>query len=163
MIWNYLLFILKLCVCSAILAIPVILLVFLFKNFFKKLNNKKNFVFSLFIISYIVTLIIILLMYFIPIIRFGFETELIGFWSKFGNVLLHILRLAIVNLLITGIVVTFGFLASAIYDKLSRNKKQKTINLKNLWISLCIVNIIVIIIILLFPTLISIILNLIYL
>jgi len=159
---SYLWFIIKLILLVIVTSIPFIILTYIFKNFFNKLRKKKSYLFSISFIIYIISLVIILLVYFIPIIG---STGL-GLWNSIGFVVYHIIRLAIINLLLTAILVIFAFIVTALYEKLQikKTKKQKRVlSLRNLCISISLVLIIIFIIILLFPKLLSLIIFMIFL
>jgi hypothetical protein len=148
-VFNYLWFIIKLILLSAAISLPVIALTYIFKNFYNRLRQKKSFLVSISIIIFIISYVIILLIYFIPLI--GNNIELITAGEIILFIFIQILRLAIINLIITGIIIIFAFISSAIYDKLSKNKKK--LNFWYLWISFIICFIILFIVILLFPKL----------
>jgi len=164
-IFNYILFILKLIALFILISIPIIILVYIFKNWFEK--SKKLFIWKLSKITYLISLIGICLLYFIPVFKVNLGYN---FWGYLAFIGLHLLWLIIINLLLTGIFIIFGFICKGIYDYLTKNqnktKKKKeaiNINLLNLWISLIITWAIIFIVYMIFPKLIAMLLFLIYL
>ncbi|MCK9292576.1 MAG: hypothetical protein WCY27_00735 [archaeon] len=157
-ILNYVWFIIKLLFYALILAIPLTLITLPLRNWFLKINKKiENFLFSSSIITYVISYLLLLAFYFIPIINSGsFQTtdKLLIF------ILIHIVRLAIINLLITAIIIIFIFIILFIYEKFNKNSKQ--FNFFNLWKSTAIGLIIFFIIIILFPKLIAMLIYLIF-
>ena len=157
-ILNYAWFLIKLLFYALILAIPFTLITIPLRNWFLKTNKKiKNFLFSSSIIAYVVSYILLLAFYFIPIINsdtFQTTNELLIFIS------IHIIRLAIINLLITAIIIILIFIILFIYEKI--NKNAKTFSLFNLWKSISIGLIICFIITILFPKLIAMLIYLIF-
>ncbi|MFH0905759.1 MAG: hypothetical protein V1824_00295 [archaeon] len=158
-ILNYLLFLIKSLVLLGLLAIPFIAIFQVSKMVFAKIIKSKNQFTSLFIISYIWLYLLILIYYFIPLIGDKTPYTIIE-WILF--ILFHILRLAIINLLFTGIVVIFELIAVAIYEKQNRKRKIRHTNLFNLWLAIFISLICFGILLIIFPKLISIILYLLY-
>jgi hypothetical protein len=169
-ILNYVWFVFKLLALCIILSIPILVLIYIFKGWFNR--SKKSFLFKLFIITYLISLIGVCLIYFIPTLQVGLGDGY-TFWNYVVFILLHLLWFIFINILITGIIIIFGLLTKGIYDYfLRKNKKEKktkksteltNINIKYLWISLIITWIIVFIVYLVFPKLIAMILYLIYL
>ena len=150
-----LLAILKIILLCIILTIPTIILVYIFKKKFLKLRKKKSYLYSISIIIYFILLAIELIAYFLPII---ISPTISGFWNWVIFSLLNIIKLAIYNLLITGIFIIFAFITTAIFDLF----KEKIKYFYNLVISLTIVNLIIFILLLIFPKLPAMVIYLIY-
>jgi len=159
-ILNYLLFFLKLIGISIVASIPFFLIIKLFKSKFISLRKKFSVIGSLFIIISIISYIILLLIYFLPIISSFYKT--LTFWNSVIFVIYHLIRLLIINILISGIILSISFITLGLYDKFDTNKKQPYHNL-NLFKSLIITNILVFFILLIFPKLIAMLIYLIYL
>ena len=161
---NYVWFIFKLLALCIVLSIPILLLVYIFKGWFA--NSKKSFIFKLSTITYLISLIGISLMYFIPVLKIGLGDGY-TFWNYVVFILLHLLWLIIINILITAILIIFGLAARGIYDSFNKSKDKKKkaepINIKYLWLTLIITWIIIFIVYLIFPKLIAMLLYLIYL
>lgn len=156
-IFNYIWFFIKLCGVSVLLSLPIILFVYLFKFLFKKINKKKSFLVSMFVTIYLVSLIIILGIYFIPTISINFQYT---FFEGLFFVILHLFRLIITNILIAGILLVFAFIISLFYDKFNKSKKE--LNFLPLLISTSITSLILIIINIIFPKLIAMIMFIIF-
>ncbi|NCP72157.1 hypothetical protein GW835_02070 [archaeon] len=158
-ILNYLLFILKLVGVSILFSIPFFIIVKIFKSKFINLRKKFSVIGSLFIIIYIISYIILLLIYFLPIISTFYQD--LTFWQSVGFIFYHLIRLILINIIISGVILSFSFITLAIYDKSETNKKKPYHNL-NLFKSLIITNIIIFFILLVFPKLIALLVYLIY-
>ncbi len=156
---NYLLTIVKLIGLSILCAIPFFILIKIFKNKYLLLRKKKSVIFSLFIIIFILSYIILLLIYFLPLLSIF---KGVSFLNILGIIFYHLIRLLIVNILISGVFLGFSFITLAFYDKFNEKKKHPKTNL-NLIKSLILTNIIFFIILLIFPKLIAILIYLIYL
>ena len=167
-ILNYVWFVFKLLALCIILSIPILIITYIFKGWFER--SKKSFLFKLFAITYLISLIGICLLYFIPTFQIGLGDGY-TFWNYVVFILLHILWFIFINILITGVLIIFGLLAKGIYDSFSKRnkndkKKQKVsegINIKYLWISLIITWVIIFVVYIVFPKLIAMLLYLIYL
>jgi len=170
-ILNYVWFVFKLLALCIILSIPILILTYIFKGWFEK--SKKSFIFKLFSITYLISLLGICLLYFIPTFQVGLG-EGYTFWNYVVFILLHLLWLIVINILIAGILIVFGLLAKGIYDyflkkKNSKEKKKQkaneiiNVNIKYLWISLIITWVIIFVVYIIFPKLIAMLLYLIYL
>ena len=167
-ILNYVWFVFKLLALCIILSIPILIITYIFKAWFER--SKKSFLFKLFAITYLISLIGISLLYFIPTLQIGLGDGY-TFWNYVVFILLHFLWFIFINILITGVLIIFGLLAKGIYDSLLKKntkdkKKQKVsegINIKYLWISLIITWVIIFVVYIVFPKLIAMLLYLIYL
>jgi hypothetical protein len=153
---NYVWVFIKLFILCAVLSIPILGLVYFFKNFFKKLNKKYSFVLSLYIIIFILNYIVLLLLYFIPAI-----SKLVAEYNFLDGllfVLFHIARLILINALFSGILLIIGMFISLLYDsnkpKTKKKKAKEEISFLNLWKSITIVLVVVIsFILVIFPKL----------
>jgi len=164
-ILNYVWFVLKLLALFIIISIPILISVYIFQGYFQR--SKKSFLWKLSIVTYFISLIGINLLYFIPVFKVNLGYNFGGYLAFIG---LHLLWLILINLLLTGIFIIFGFICKGIYDYLSKDKNKIKkikeaiqINLKFLWISLIITWVIIFIVYVLFPKLIAMLLFLIYL
>lgn len=154
-ILNYIWFLIKLVFYAILLSIPIFIIIKLFKNKYNTLNKKyKNQILSISIIFYILNLIILFLIYFIPSIS-GLYFE--NFFEYIVFFIYHILRLMIINVLFTGIFLIFTLITLGIYDKF------KIKNNFSLFKSLIITNIFLFVLLIIFPKIIAIIIYLIYL
>jgi hypothetical protein len=163
MFWNYIVFLFKLIISSLIFAIPFTLICIILEKEFKILNKKKSFFLSLFILIYIISYIILLVTYYLPFIITGFPAN--TFWNTLITIVFNTLRLLFVNLIISGILLFFAFISTAIYEKLNENKKKKNkehTQIFKLWVSISISAIIAYIIYLIFPKILSLIVYIIY-
>jgi len=154
-ILNYILMILKVIGISFLCALPFFIIIKLLNKKYLKLKKKTNQIISVSIIFYIINAIILILIYFVPIIGTAFKTmttiNIVVFF------IYHIIRLLLINILLTGIFMILSLITFAIYDKL--NKKNNFTLIK----SLTITNIICFVLLLIFPKIIAIIIYLIYL
>lgn len=167
-IWNYLFFVIKLIIYSAIFALPFVLITNLLTKRYTNLRKKKSFVVSIFIVVFPIIYILLLLTYFIPSIIYGFG----GYhWALvLQAVAFNIFKLLFTCIIFTLLIVICAFITSAFYDyykkkQLQKNKKRKLQKNKYnflLWISITSTNIILFIIYLLFPRLLSLLVYLIY-
>lgn len=155
---NYLWTFLKLIGLSFLVSIPFFILIKLFEKKYATLRKKKSVIFSLSIIIFILSYLLLLLIYFLPIISTIFKMQFI---DATLTILYHLIRLLIINFLITGIILSFSFVTLGLLDYFSKNKKSnKNFNLIK---SLTITNIVFFIILLIFPKLFAILIYLIYL
>ncbi len=168
-ILNYVWFILKLLALCIALSIPILILTYIFKGWFER--SKKSFLFKLSLVTYLISLIGICLIYFIPVFKIGLGDGY-GFWNYIVFIFLHLLWFIIINILITAIIIIFGMITKGIYDSFLKKKNLKNkkkvkaiepISIKFLWISLIITWIIIFIVYIVFPKLIAMLLYLIYL
>lgn len=164
-ILNYLYVFLKIILFAIISCIPAYILIKIFSKKYDSLRKKKSVFFSLTIIIYIVSLVVLLLIYFIPTIPMMTDASFIDFLKLFFY---HFLRLIFINIIFTGLYLSYAFLVMSFNDnfnkKLKKTKHKKTIKKNlNLVKSLSLTNIIVFILILVFPKLIPILLYLIFL
>lgn len=155
---NYLWMFIKLIGLALLTSIPFFILIKLFEKKYSKLRKTKSVIFSLSILIFIFSYLILILIYFLPIISTIFKME-------FKDILLtffyHLIRLLIVNVLLTGIILSFSFITLGLFDYFNKNKiSNKNFNLIK---SLTITNIIFFIILLIFPKLFAILIYLIYL
>ncbi len=167
-LFNYLWFFIKLVFFSAIFAIPFVFVVNWLKNPFSKIREKRNYIVSLFFLTYVVLFIFLIIYFVFLIINTGLPVS--GYYLILFF-LYSIFRLLVVNLLLTAIVVIFEMITTLIYEKLNKrhyNKKGKlskaikqSLNFVDLWISLTITFICVFFVYLLFPKIIAILLYLI--
>ncbi len=166
-ILNYVWVFIKLFLFSAIISLPFIGLTYAFKGLFLRFNKKYNFVLSLFLCVFILNYIILIFLYFIPILSKFSEFT---FLDAIGFILFHLARLIIISALFSAIVLIIGMFISLIYDNLTKSKKTKIKKKKeqglsffNLWKSFTFVLFVIITFVLLvFPKLPVIILYLIY-
>jgi hypothetical protein len=154
-ILNYLWFLIKLIGFAILLSIPAYIIIKIFKNKYNSLNKKyENQILSISIIFYFFNLIILFLIYFIPSLSGLYFEKFINYIVFF---IYHIFRLAIINILLTGIFLVFTLITLAVYDKF------KLQNNFSLFKSLIITNIFLFVLLIIFPKLIAIIIYLIYL
>lgn len=165
---NYIWVFIKLFIFCAFLSLPFIGATYIFKSIFSKLNKKYSYVVSLFLCIFGISYIIILLLYFIPILNKFAEFT---FLDAIGFILFHIARLIIVTALFSAVLLIIGMFVSLMYEnsnkskkvKLKRKKEVTTLSFFNLWKSFTIVLVVVTTFILIvFPKLPVIILYLIY-
>jgi hypothetical protein len=154
-ILNYLWFLIKLIGFAILLSIPAYIIIKIFKNKYNSLNKKyENQILSISIIFYFFNLIILFLIYFIPSLSGLYFEKFINYIVFF---IYHIFRLALINILLTGIFLVFTLITLAVYDKF------KLQNNFSLFKSLIITNIFLFVLLIIFPKLIAIIIYLIYL
>ena len=170
-ILNYIWVFIKLLLFSALLSLPFIGLTYLFQKKFNWLRHDKKLSFakSLFIVIFVISYIVLILVYFIPILdKFSTFT----FFEGVLFVLIQIARLLVVNLLFTGMFFIIAMFISMLYDsfmekkeKKKKTKKQKSEKLSfvDLWKSFAMVLFVVLLfLIIIFPSLIAMILYLIF-
>lgn len=163
---NYLWFFIKLIFFSAIFAIPFVFIVDWLKKPFLKFREKKSFIVSLFLLTYIV-LAILLLIYFI-VLLFITSIPVSGFYLIIFFIY-NILKLLFINLLLSAIVVIFAMITTFAYEKINSKHKQKdkkksskkSLNYLDLWLSLTITFICVFFVYLIFPKILALLLYLI--
>jgi len=163
---NYALVIIKTIIFSAVIAIPFVFITLLGKDLFDHLYFKKknSYLFSMFILVYGLLFIVLLLVYFLPIIFQGIGLPPV---NSIIFVILQVFRLIIVNILITGILLVFILVCTAIYDSISKTdikkkSKAKQLNILNLWFSLIIIILIIFALLIIFPKLIAMLIYLIF-
>lgn len=170
-ILNYIWVFIKLLLFAAVLSLPFIGLTFLFKKKFNWLrqNKKLSFAMSLFIIIFVISYIILVLVYFVPVLdKFSTFT----FFEGVLFVLIQLARLLLVNILFTGMLFIVAMFVSLLYDsfmekkgKKKKIKKQKSEKLSfiDLWKSFSMVLFVLLLfLIIIFPSLIAMILYLIF-
>lgn len=168
---NYLWVFIKLLLFSALLSLPFIGLTYLCQNRFRWLRKDKKLSFakSLFIFIFVISYIVLILVYFIPILdKFSKFT----FFEGVLFVLIHIGRLLLVNLLFSSMLFIVGMFISMLYDsfiekkqKKKKAKKQKSekLSFMDLWKSFAMVLFVVFLfLMIIFPSLTAIILYLIF-
>ncbi|HOZ35635.1 MAG TPA: hypothetical protein PLK55_01460 [archaeon] len=168
---NYIWVFIKLLLFSALLALPFIGLTYLFQKKFNwlRLDKKLSFAKSLFIIIFVISYIALIIVYFVPVLdKFSTFT----FFEGVLFVLIQIVRLFLVNLLFTGMFFIIAMFISMLYDsfmekkeKKKKTKKQKSEKLVfiDLWKSFAMVLFVVMLfLIIIFPSLIAMILYLIF-
>ena len=169
-ILNYIWVFIKILLLSAVISLPFIGATYLLKNKFSELRDKKlSYALSLYIIIYIISFIFLVFIYFIPILdKFSTFT----FLEAIGFILFQIVRLLLVNLLLSAMIFIVSMFISLLYDSFNekKDKKRKTVKAKveklsflNLWKSFSMVFFVVFLFILVvFPSLIAMIMYLIF-
>lgn len=170
-ILNYVWVFIKLLLFSALLSLPFIGLTYIFQKKFNWLRKDKKLSFakSLFIIIFVISYIVLILVYFIPVLdKFSTFT----FFEGVLFVLIQFGRLLLVNLLFTGMFFIIAMFISMLYDSFmeKKEKKKKTKKQKleilyfvDLWKSFAMVFFVVMLfLIIIFPSLIAMILYLIF-
>jgi hypothetical protein len=155
---NYIWFLIKLVGISLLFSIPFFIIIKLLEKKYLKLRKKLSVIFSLSIIIFIINYIILLFIYFIPAL--SSINIIMSTMDVILLIIFHVFRLLIINILITAIFLIFALITLAFYDKL--NNKYKKRNNLNLIASLTLTNIILFIILLIFPKLMAILIYLIY-
>ena len=171
-ILNYIWVFIKLLLFSALISLPFVGLTYLLRKKFEFLRTQKkqNFAKSLFIIIFIVLYVILVLVYFIPVLDI-FPT--FTFLEAIAFILIQLARLLLVNLLFSGMLFIMGMFIALLYEsminKTNKNKKTKTkkktekFSFISLWKSFSMVFFVVLLFLLiLFPSLIAMILFLIF-
>jgi hypothetical protein len=158
-ILNYLLFLIKLILLSAVISIPITFICSIFEKEYNVLYKKnKNQILTFYILIYLVVMIFLIILYFLPLIIASYD-------FTFLEIIVNIFKLIIINLLLSAIVLVFAIISLAIYEKLNKNNKKfkNKLNAFNLWKSNTLVIIIMFIIYILFPNILPLILYIIYL
>ncbi|HRS42916.1 MAG TPA: hypothetical protein P5530_03555 [Candidatus Diapherotrites archaeon] len=168
---NYLWVFIKLLLFSALLSLPFIGLTYLFQKKFNWLRKDKKLSFakSLFIIIFIITYIVLILIYFIPILdKFSTFT----FFEGVLFVLIQLGRLLLVNLLFTSMLFIVAMFISMLYDsfmekkekkKKTRKQKSEKLSFIELWKSFAMVLFVILLfLMIIFPSLIAMIIYLIF-
>ncbi|MFA5746258.1 MAG: hypothetical protein WCX82_04585 [archaeon] len=169
-ILNYVWVFIKLLLFSAVASLPFIGITYLLKTQFLKLRTKKlSYALSLYILIYIISFIGLVFIYFIPILdKFSTFTFLNGI----GFVVFQLIRLLLINLLLSAMMFIIAMFISLLYDSFieKKDKKKKVVKVKieklsflNLWKSFSMVFFVMFLFILIvFPSLIAMIMYLIF-
>jgi len=170
-ILNYIWVFIKLLLFCAIISLPFIGITYLLQKKFEWLRVKKklSYALSLFIIIFVISYVILLLIFFISSLG-KFSTFYFGESLLF--ILIQTIRLFLVNLLFTGMLFIIAMFIALLYDSFvnkkdkkikTRTKKTRGLAFFNLWKAFTMVFFVVFLfIIIIFPKIIAIILFLIY-
>lgn len=171
-ILNYIWVFIKLLLFSAVVSLPFIGLTYLLKKKFAWLREKKKLSFAkaLFIIIFIISYILLVFIYFIPVLdKFSTFT----FLEAIAFILIQLARLLLVNLLFSAMLFILGMFIALLYDsminkkgnkpKTKAKKKEEKLSFFNLWKSFSMVFFVTFLFLLIiFPSLIAMILFLIF-
>ncbi len=167
-ILNHLFFVIKLFIYSCIFALPFVLITNLLTKRYQRYKKKKSFVRSVFLTTFPIVYILLLLIYFVPSLIYGFGGY--SFNVIIQAVIFNIFKLFFVAVIFSLLLLIAVFITSAIYDNLKKRSLQKIKKKKLpknkynflLWLSITFTIIISFIIYLFFPVLLSLIVYLIY-